>query len=132
MLSKFQQTVSKTLLGIAFLCAAPLGLASNVDWSVTVGSQQPIYSPPVVYSAPQPVYVRPAPVYVQPSPVYARPAPVVVHSGAYVQYGAPVVVQHSGYGHHYYDRGHRHGHGHGHGHGHRHGHGHGNGHWKHH
>jgi hypothetical protein len=122
MLSKFQQSASKTLLGIAFLCAAPLALANNVDWSVTVGSPQPIYSPPVVYSAPQPVYVRPAPVYVQPSPVYvqprpvyARPAPVVVQSG-YVQYGAPVIVEERWH--------HRHHHGHGHGHG--------NGHWKHH
>jgi hypothetical protein len=118
--STFQQIISKSILGLAVLCSAPFAMANDVNWSVTVGSPQPYYSAQPVYSAPHPVYVRPAPVYVQPQPVYVRPAPIV-QSSAYVQYGAPVIVQER------WDHDRR-----GHGRGHGHGHGHGNGHWKHH
>lgn len=72
------------LLLLAALAAAgtpSLASASDIGWSVTVGSSRPapIYAPPpVIYVHPEPVYVVPRPVYVQPQTVYVQPAPVIV------------------------------------------------------
>ncbi|NEX60442.1 hypothetical protein [Noviherbaspirillum galbum] len=117
MISKIQRLSIKPILGLAFLCAVPFASANDVGWSVTLGTPAPVYSPPPVVYAPQPVYTRPAPVYVQPAPVYVqprpvyvRPSPVYVQPGAYVQYGAPVVVEERWYHKHHHGRGHAYGH----------------------
>ena len=104
----FQSSSLKWLAGAAIVFAAPLAGASDVDWSVTVGSNgypaPRVYTPPpaVVYVQPQPVYVRPRPVYVQPATVvqYGPPA-------YYVQEGRPHRHKHNRHhwkhhqGHHY-------------------------------
>jgi hypothetical protein len=59
---------------LALAGAMGAGLAQareDVQWSVTIGANTPVYT--------QPVY-RPAPVIVTPAPVY-RPVPVVVYPG---------------------------------------------------
>lgn len=88
------------MLTAATLLAAALpsmANASDVRWSITVGSSRPapVYAPPpVVYVQPQPVYVQPQPVYVQPQPVYVTPHPVYVQPHTvYVQPGTVVVGQ---------------------------------------
>jgi hypothetical protein len=74
--------------------------ASDVRWTVTIGSsfpvimqpaaayyppvvaQQPqvvVYQPPVVYSQPQVVYTKPQVVYAQPQVVYIQPRGVHAH-----------------------------------------------------
>lgn len=97
----FKFSISKLIAVTALIFAAPLALAHDVSWAISVGSPHPapVYAPPpVVYVQPEPVYVRPAPVYVQPAPV--------------VQYGAPYYVEEIHYKkfnhhhwkhHHYYD-----------------------------
>jgi hypothetical protein len=84
------------LLAAAAIAAAPSAMASDVNWSISVGG--PIYSPPPV------VYVQPQPVYVQPRPVYVRPAPVYVEPAAVVRYGPTYYVEE----HHDHGRGHGH------------------------
>jgi hypothetical protein len=84
------------LLAAAATAAAPGAMASDVSWSVSVGSAGPVYAPPPV------VYVQPEPVYVQPRPVYVRPAPVIVQPAAVVRVGPPYYVEeYRGYGHGY-------------------------------
>lgn len=100
----FQSSPHKWVATAAFALAAPMAAASDVDWSVTVGSGYPaprVYSPPpaVVYVQPQPVYVRPRPVYVQPATVVQYGPPVY-----YVQEVRPHKHKHK---HHWK---HRHGH----------------------
>lgn len=92
----FKASIS-ALFAAAVLAAAPLALANDVNWSVTVGSAGPVYSPPPA------VYVQPAPVYVQPRPVYMRPAPVIIQPATVVRYPAPYYVEED-----YRDRGHGH------------------------
>ena len=83
----FQSTPFKWIATAALALAAPMAGASNVNWSVSVGSPYPapqVYAqPPVVYVQPQPVYVQPRPVYVQPRPVYVQPAAVVQYGPTY-------------------------------------------------
>ena len=99
---------TSALFAAAAVAAAPGAVASDVNWSLSVGSVGPVYAPAPVYVQPEPVYVQPRPVYVEPRPVYVRPAPVIVQPAAVVRYGPP-----------YYVEEYR-------------GHGHGYGHWKHH
>lgn len=60
--------------------AAPFAAASDVSWSLSVGSPYPA---PQVYSPPPVVYVQPQPVYVRPRPVYVQPAAVVQYGPTY-------------------------------------------------
>jgi len=87
----------------ALLLGAAPAKASNVQWSISVGTPAPaviyappvvhapprvvvqpqvvyipsgVYHPPVVHAYPHPVYVQPRPIFVQPPPVYVHPAPV--------------------------------------------------------
>jgi len=90
-----QSSLLKWIAAAAAVIAAPVAGASDVSWSVSVGSRYPapqVYAPPpaVVYVQPQPVYVRPRPVYVQPATV--------------VQYGPTYYVEERGH------RKHKHGH----------------------
>ena len=69
-----QSSLLKWIAVASAALAAPMAGASDVDWSISVGSRSPapqVYAPPpaVVYVQPQPVYVRPRPVYVQPATV---------------------------------------------------------------
>jgi PXPV repeat (3 copies) len=92
---KYLFTTLRYAAAAALMIAAPLSMAHDrVNWSVTLGSQAPIYSPPPV------VYVQPQPVYVEPAPVYVRPAPVYVQPSAYVQYGRPYYVEEHRHNHH--------------------------------
>lgn len=81
------------LLGAAALLAAGVpasARASDVSWSISVGTPAPVYAPPpVVYVQPQPVYVQPEPVYVAPRRVYVQPAPVYVQPGTVVHVATP-------------------------------------------
>lgn len=83
----FQSSPFKWLAAAAVALTAPMAMASDVDWSVTVGSGG--YPAPRVYSPPPVVYVQPQPVYVQPRPVYVQPRPVYVQPATVVQYGPP-------------------------------------------
>lgn len=93
------------LIAIATLMMiAPFALAGgqpDVNWSITVGSPQPI---PRVYAPPPVVYVEPQPVYIRPQPVYVRPATVV-------QYRQPYYIEEVRYQkerHHWKHRHHHH------------------------
>lgn len=80
----FKFSTSKAIVITALALAAPLALASDVSWAISVGSPRPV----PVYAPPPPVvYVQPEPVYVRPAPVYVRPAPVVQY------YGGPYYVE---------------------------------------
>lgn len=85
-----QSSPVKWIAGAAIALAAPLAGASDVNWSVSVGS---LYPAPQVYAPPPVVYVQPQPVYVQPQPVYVRPRPVYVQPAAVVQYGPTYYVE---------------------------------------
>ncbi|OWW22054.1 hypothetical protein [Noviherbaspirillum denitrificans] len=102
---------AKWIAVAAVVLAAPMAGASDVDWSVTVGSGYPaarVYTPPppVVYVQPEPVYVRPRPVYVQPRPVYVQPATVVQYGppAYYVEPGRPHKHKHKHWKHRHDDR----------------------------
>jgi hypothetical protein len=118
------KTATKLIAACALLAAATVSFnaaASDVRWTVTIGSpfpaaypvvmqpayyppvvvQQPqvVYQPPVVYSQPQVVYTQPQVVYTQPQVVYTQPR--VVYAPQQVVYVQP------GHGrHHGHDRGH--------------------------
>jgi hypothetical protein len=63
-----------------FLLCAPSAMARDqVDWSLSIGTQNP-YPPPVIYGPPPVVYQAPQRVYVEPPP------PVVVYRPQYYRY----------------------------------------------
>jgi hypothetical protein len=107
----FQSTPFKWIAAGVLALAAPLASASDVSWSVSVGSSYPA---PRVYAPPPPVvYVQPQPVYVQPAPVYVRPRPVYVQPAAVVQYGPTYYVEegrHRKHKHRHWKHRHDHGH----------------------
>ena len=76
----FISTTAKWLAATTFVIAAPMAGASDVNWSISVGSPYPA---PQVYAPPPVMYVQPAPVYVRPRPVYVQPATVVQYGPTY-------------------------------------------------
>lgn len=95
-LFKISTPIALAAAAIVAIVVAPSAMASDVSWSVSVGSVGPVYAPPPV------VYVQPQPVYVQPRPVYVRPAPVIVEPAAVVRYEQPYYVEeYRGRGHDY-------------------------------
>ena len=97
----FQSSPFKWIAAAAIALTAPMAAASDVNWSISVGTPYPA---PQVYAAPPVVYVQPQPVYVRPRPVYVQPATVV-------QYGPTYYVEEGRHGKHkrHHWKHHRHG-----------------------
>lgn len=85
----FKSSPFKWIAAAALVLTAPMALAGNVNWSVSVGTPYPA-----------PVYAPPPVVYVQPQPVYVRPRPVYVQPAAVVQYGPTYYVEEGRHGRH--------------------------------
>ena len=114
MKSMFKNPIARLAAGAALLLCAPFAAASDVNWSVSVGTPyvQSIVQTPRVYLQPQQVYVQPQPVYVQPRPVYVQSysRPVALVGYQHYQPQPYYVVREGRHKHH---RGHGRGHGHG-------------------
>jgi hypothetical protein len=93
--------------------AAGAAQASDVSWSVTIGSPRP--APRVIYTPPPVIYSPPPVVYTQ-APVVYHPAPVVVQQVVQPVYRVP-----PGHAKHWKKHAYKHGYHHGYHQGYRHG-----------